>query len=698
VTNLDLDTDHNRWSDFTPASARQALEDDYDRLLHQQTIQELRAAARRWDVQIKGTRKADIVRQLAAWLNDPVTIRAQIDDLDDLGREVLTYLHLALAPDYGISADNIVRGMAQQQERAQQQAEDELSLPVKGHSAGRSPWQKFGAAIQERIAALNQQGLLLPFKQGSLVYYSMPAAVRLCLPSRPDLLGDPDQADELRIQETTFGRSVQTLYAIWMALAKGHPTTRKPFVRQAPPIRQAKGDTWPSLQGWNNDPDELAALTSGRYARSRYAAGANYWALTVLPPPHRLSEADVEHLGQQSDCSASEVEFFYVLLEGLGVLAGEPGEAISVDKEAMFRFLRLSSPAKVHALWQVWANSETWSEMETVLRTKELRLRRTLTYFGFEPADLYQEWKQARKTMQRFLSLLEVDRWVPIDRFLQIVYSVHPDLLHAQTDASVWWLESPKTNKQFGTTIEDWRESHGQFVLAIIEGPLHRLGLVRLGYTSAQEPALKAFQLTPAGAYALGRSPTLAPDALSLDRAREANDTGQAACSIDDDLIITLRPGNVPLDLYDLIHAVGDLREATPDRFVYRLAASKVFRWAEATASQDNADPSTSHAIEKLIAVLSQHCVPPGEQRQVAAGWQRKLRTWSSNYGQLHIHEDLTLIELADDYALQELLVSTSLQEYMVYQFSPRLAAIHADAVDELVEEMEKRGYTPRVR
>jgi hypothetical protein len=291
-----------------------------------------------------------------------------------------------------------------------------------------------------------------------------------------------------------------------------------------------------------------------------------------------------------------------------------------------------------------------------------------------------------------------VDRWVPIDRFLQIVYSVHPDLLHAQTDAALWWLESPKTKKQFGTTIEDWQESQGQFVLAILEGPLCRLGLVRLGYTSAQQPVPKAFQLTPAGAYALGRSPALAPGALSLDRTQGASDTDQIDCSIGDDLTITLRPGSVPLDLYDLIHAVGDLREATPDRFVYRLAASKVFRWAEAAASQDNVDPSTGHAIEKLIAALSQHCAPPGEQPQVAAGWQRKLRTWSSNYGRLHVHEDLTLIELADDYALQELLVSTSLQKHLVYQFSPRLAAIRADAVDELVEEMEKRGYTPRVR
>ena len=67
------------------------------------------------------------------------------------------------------------------------------------------------------------------------------------------------------------------------------------------------------------------------------------------------------------------------------------------------------------------------------------------------------------------------------------------------------------------------------------------------------------------------------------------------------------------------------------------------------------------------------------------------------NYGQLHLYEDLTLVELADDYVLQELLVSTSLHENLIYTFSPRLVAIHSHAVESLVQEMEKRGYTPRV-
>jgi len=77
--------------------------------------------------------------------------------------------------------------------------------------------------------------------------------------------------------------------------------------------------------------------------------------------------------------------------------------------------------------------------------------------------------------------------------------------------------------------------------------------------------------------------------------------------------------------------------------------------------------------------------------------WKNKMIAWSENYGKLHIYDDITLIELADDYALHELLSNTSLRDYLVYEFSPRLVAVHPEAVDDLVQEMEKRGYTPAV-
>jgi hypothetical protein len=452
----------------------------------------------------------------------------------------------------------------------------------------------------------------------------------------------------------------------------------------------------------------MSAIAGGRYARGRTARGrsitaAVHWALTVAAPPCRLSDDDVEYVRQQTGYSAPEIEFCYVLLEGLGALSGEPGEPVSLHREAMYRFLRSPSSDKVRALRQAWMANETWSEMEAVIRAAKLRVRRSLIQSSLKPADLYEEWRVARETVLRYLALLEPDRWVSVDGFLRAVYSVHPDLLHHQLDSSVWWLESLKTGKQFGATLEDWQESHGQYVLAMLHGPLYWLGLIRLGSAPlqgsgpAQGTGPEAFQLTQAGAFALGRSDTLKQGTLGVTATPAAGGADAAVCSIADNLTITLLPGRAPPDLYDLVHTVGDLVEATPDRFVYRITADKVYRWADAAVNQGTATGS-SDAIETLIAALAQHCAPPGAQPQIASGWQRTLRTWSSNYGQLHVYENLTLLELADDYALQELLISTDLQEHLVYQFSPRLVAIRADAVNRLVEDLEKRGYTPCVK
>jgi len=99
-----------------------------------------------------------------------------------------------------------------------------------------------------------------------------------------------------------------------------------------------------------------------------------------------------------------------------------------------------------------------------------------------------------------------------------------------------------------------------------------------------------------------------------------------------------------------------------------------------------------------LISLLQQHLHTVDPRIAVPAAWQDKLSKWSRNYGLLHVYEDITVVELADEYALQELLASTSLREHIIYQFSPCLIAIRPDRVDDLVREMEGRGYTPRLR
>ncbi len=73
------------------------------------------------------------------------------------------------------------------------------------------------------------------------------------------------------------------------------------------------------------------------------------------------------------------------------------------------------------------------------------------------------------------------------------------------------------------------------------------------------------------------------------------------------------------------------------------------------------------------------------------------LRGWRESFGSVQIYSRVALLELADDYALAELMAGTSLSNYLLYRFSPRLAALRPEGLEALQAEMEKKGYTPKV-
>ena len=76
---------------------------------------------------------------------------------------------------------------------------------------------------------------------------------------------------------------------------------------------------------------------------------------------------------------------------------------------------------------------------------------------------------------------------------------------------------------------------------------------------------------------------------------------------------------------------------------------------------------------------------------------KRTLSMWSESYGSVRLYDDLTIIEFADDYALRELLNTTSLADHMICQLSSRMVVIDSQAVDALMAEMIKKDYMPKL-
>jgi hypothetical protein len=630
---MTLPTDRQEFS-FVPD-----FETEVREMLAHQTINELRAVAKSRGFVLQGTRKDQIVEELARQLSDLEATRAEILALDDFRQKLLTHLHLILTSGYGLDSGSIVDTLAKRYKNTPR------------------------SALHSHIVGLSQRGLLLTFKQSNIVYCSLPQVVRACLPSRPDLVpAYPEQkVDRLQIRETRANTAIQTMYAVWNYIAEGRPR------RHATPTRYPVEDQWPQLQGWNHLPSEIAELTRNR---QRYYA-LTYESVTVPAADYHLRNADRRALRERTGCSDEESEFWYVLLEEIAAISGDTGEPIATHEEGFQKLLILPPSAKMYIMLYTWITNSTWSEVDVMLRsTEDVRLRRNLRYAAYKPQNLYQEWHMGRQAVVRFLSTLEENRWVSVDGFLQAIFEITPNIIHMHADPSVWWIESTKTKKQFGTTFEDWKQSYGRFVLATLKGPLAWLGAVSLGYVGNK---LEAFKLTPIGSFALGRRATLVEDEHPV--------TAENALKMRDDLTVALVPGRVPAQFHDLLHLIGKLEEATPERFVYRITFDGVLLALE-----------QGQTIETLIASLGQWC-----GTEIPITWQEKLHTWSQNYGKLHVYQEITLIELADDYALQELLINTSLREHLVYQFSPRLVAIRPAAVEGLVQEMERRGYTPRV-
>jgi len=113
-------------------------------------------------------------------------------------------------------------------------------------------------------------------------------------------------------------------------------------------------------------------------------------------------------------------------------------------------------------------------------------------------------------------------------------------------------------------------------------------------------------------------------------------------------------------------------------RFTYQLTPASIERALTQGVSVDDA----IRLFESFHAPM-----PPAAQAL--------FKTIAERFGRVRIYESLSVLELADDYALRELISNTSLGQYIVHQISPRAAVVATDAIDKLMDEMVAHGYTP---
>lgn len=632
------------WLSESFEARRAQMRRDLGEMLPAFKMQQLRGIIKQRGWRIGGTRKEDLIRALAPRLTDPTETARAVSRLSLTERMALQAVLLLDGGD-GVTADVIVP-----------------ILRVSHKDAG------------ALLASLADQGLLMAtegafYIQEKYVYgprYQLPAAIRVSLPPLAEAK-EPLSQPPGDVAVSPPYALLAAVHRVWQHMAR-HPMHLRP-----PMPRPRMERFYKILEDWDYVPAELAQL-QGRYSWS-YSPDA---ALTIPQAPFALDDEAMEMLTPLCGGEPELVDFIYHLLLEMGLVA--PGSPVTVQQDAMYRFLRHSEAEQQALLARTYFRLESWSEINGVQRhVGRLALRRSVRDVSFKPAKLRAELARARHLVLRACACLPDRAWADLDEVLEPLRAVWRDFSTIPSAVSTtyrgqprWWAVSDITGKRLdGKDAEQWDLAQGNFVRAIIERPLYWLGLAEL---CRRHGELVAFRPLGLADLLWDRQPVVAPEAVAAVAPEDAVSVDAA------EMTITVRPSAISAKAHSLLDHLAKLETATPWRFVYRLSREAVHEAFESGLTLED----LLRSWEELLAVPL-----PEVMRE-------KLASWWASYGRVRLYENLTVIEFADDFALRELKASTSLARHIVAEVSPRLVIIPRSSVKPLMEELVQRGYTPK--
>lgn len=507
------------------------------------------------------------------------------------------------------------------------------------------------------VQGLQTAGLLFPCRHnGKPHYHWSPCVGAEDLPLlEPKLKPYPaEKIERMRIAEPA--PLLPSLVDAVCALAEHEPLR----VRAKP--RDPKMINSPYIGAWDYEPAEANQLIQQRlFSNALTIPLASFWADETL----ELLET-FAHGSRELGAFVAGLTFALGMLQDAG-----DGRAVVVP-EKINAWCGLPLEEKYTTLWTTWrAGAVGYSELRMAAARASLGIQRSIHARDFTPPTLIQEIALARQFVTRLLTPLEPLTWYSWKAFAEFTRDLRPDFLHTFTNQDTWFFLAVKTHHRYQAhNTAHWDAAYRPVLAALLEGALRWLGVVEVAHENNE---LVAFQITPLGAWLLSggkvshtmpsRAPTEIPSGAPI--------------SWLDETTCRLRPSPEIARVIPLVRAFAD---PTREMLTFRVSNTTLARAFErGITSNDIAAP-----FAQMGAPL-----PNALRERIAALY--------ANFGRAHLYERLTVLELADDFALRELLAGTSLAQSIVHQFSPRVIVVRDEDVDALVAEMVKKGYMPRI-
>lgn len=607
--------------------------DDYRNLLNHLTLPQLRELAARRGVSITGNKRDPILEALAVALGRPQAMSEIWPTLSSPARLILGLLPFLLTQS-GVAHEHLKQTLQTLDSKAAHQ-------------------------IRAALDELSALGLLLENEYEELTYAH---DLIYTLPPDPEFARPPASEATRNLREVPAPAPTEFAYFVLRLLLMLKSDGARLQSRPAPEPHPLQKQI-PELRAWPFVPAELDAL-----ARERSPYNALYSKPFTLPPTLPLL-ADDSHtaLARALNTSPEQLDLGLHLLRKLGLVVFKPGQPPVVLEAGFIQYISQHMFEHVSPLFNAWANLRDWLEFDLPhLRRAGLRLKR-LGLYGVNHAQLLGVLSGSRAFLMHQIRRAPVGQWVDINAL--IVRARALNLLHA-----LWPMPPGLTVEREGRALnlanaQNWQAFYEPLVEATLTGPLHWQGVVDLAYRKDQ---LVAFRLTELGAFLLYQTETYkAPPIAVAGRALMYPANGG----------LSLQPLAADRHLLSLLSLLGEIRSGPHGELLYQITAPGAARAFEA-----------GWEAERILAALEKAAGAPPP-----AAIAQPLRQWWAHFGDVHLYSDLALIELADDYALAELLAATALSQYLLYRFSPRLIAIRPEGVEALREELVSKGYTPKI-
>jgi hypothetical protein len=447
------------------------------------------------------------------------------------------------------------------------------------------------------------------------------------------------------------------------------------------------------LKDWEHDPAEAERLLN-----SRPGWVPNPQSGISIPLLSPLAAEATARLENQTGLPAAQCEFLFSiacalqLIEAPDALSpqgkGSPTDSqVNARSSAVEEWFALSDEVKFLRAWNAWREQVFFPvEVRHAAEAKNkkndkpnFQVMRAIGARDFTPREMAAEWCALRRYVTRVLRGLPAGEWIGWPEFRRVLMEFYAECAWSIFSPDQWWFSAAgKSNKLSQTHADDWARSTGAILETILAESLKWFGVIEVD--EGEGRGLQSLRLTglhewfaqvPLAGADLAALPALPADAKP--RPRQAEPVAWL-----DERQWRLPPAPDRAEFITFARKIGEPGDAP---FTYALTPASVERALTQGIS-----------VEEMARQFESFGAP------MPAGALALCQSIAEHFGRVRIYESVTVLELADDYALRELMANTSLGQHILYTLSPRAVVVESGAVDILVDEMVSRGYTPAVK